>query len=173
MPRFKDKPNAGFKNTHRLHRIDRSIAGWMHRVGHPLHRVTLGIFFIWLGLLKQFGYATGSSLIASTIYFGSPEVMVPVLGWWEVAIGATLLHPATIRVSIALMAVRLPGTLLALLLKPDVCFEFFPLVPTPAGQYLIKDLMLFGAAMVIGSTVHEAPAPRQPPGETPSPTLPA
>lgn len=137
----------------RFDSIDRRISSLMHHVGHPLHRVTLGLFFIWLGLLKQFGYKTGSSLLAHTIYFGDPEIMVPVLGWWEVAIGVTLLIHATVRISILLMAIRLPGTLLALVVKHDVCFEHAPFVPTPEGQYLIKDLMLFGAAMVIGGTV--------------------
>jgi len=157
----------------KLRAFDRRVGAWMHRIGHPVHRVTLGLFFIWLGLLKQFGYATGSSLIASTVYFGSPELMVPILGWWEVAIGLTLLHPATIRLSIALMAVRLPGTFLALVLKPEVCFASIPFIPTPAGQYLIKDLMLFGAAMVIGSTVmpaaHQAEQHTAEPAAAPSP----
>jgi hypothetical protein len=93
----------------RFDAIDRRIASWMNRVGHPVHRVTLGLFFVWLGLLKQFGYKTGSSLLAHTVYFGSPETMVPILGWWEVAIGATLLFPATVRISIVLMAARVPA----------------------------------------------------------------
>lgn len=131
----------------------------MHAAGHPLHRITLALFFIWLGLLKQFGYKTGSSLLAHTIYFGSPDIMVPILGWWEVAIGLAMLSPGTVRLSILLLAVRLPGTLLALILKSDVCFQHVPLVPTPEGQYLIKDLMLFSAAMVIGGTMR---APQNP-----------
>jgi uncharacterized membrane protein YkgB len=148
----------------RFDAIDRRIASWMNRVGHPVHRVTLGLFFVWLGLLKQFGYKTGSSLLAHTVYFGSPETMVPILGWWEVAIGATLLFPATVRISIVLMAARVPGTVLALVLKPDVCFFGAPWAPTPEGQYLIKDLMLLGAAMVIGGSVraeHAADTPQE------------
>lgn len=143
----------------RLDRLDRRIAAFMHRVGHPVHRVTLALFFVWVGLLKQFGYTTGSSLLAQTVYLGSPGVTVAFLGWWEVAIGLSLLHPATIRVSILLMAIRVPGTVLALILKADVCFHGAPWAPTPEGQYLIKDLMLLGAAMVIGGTVRHRHRP--------------
>lgn len=133
--------------------LDRRIAGWMGGVGHPAHEICLGVFFAWLGALKLFGHPTGSSLLAHTIYIGSPEVMVRVLGGWEVAIGLLLLWPRTMRLAILLLFLRLPGTLLALLLKPDVCWVSFPFVPTPEGQYLIKDFFLFGAAMVIGSHV--------------------
>lgn len=143
----------------RLRELDDRIVRWMDRLGHPLHRVTLGIFFVWMGLLKQFGYSTGSSLLAHTIYLGSPEVMVPLLGWWEVAIGLALLHPATVRLSLLLMLIRLPGTFLALIFKSDICFDHVPLVPTQEGQYLIKDLMLIAAAMVIGGACRAAHKP--------------
>jgi uncharacterized membrane protein YphA (DoxX/SURF4 family) len=133
--------------------IDRRIASWMARFGHPAHRVSLGVLFIWLGLLKQFGVETGTSLIARSVYWGPPDVMVPLLGWWEVAIGACLLFRPLIRVALLLLAVRLPGTALALVLHADATFDGSVLSPTPTGQFLIKDLMLFSAALVIGGTV--------------------
>lgn len=146
-----------------IDRTDRAIAAVLLRAGHPLHRVTLGIFFVWLGLLKQFGVKTGSSLLAHTIWVGSPEFWVPALGWWEVAIGVALIVRPLNRLAILLLVIRLPGILLALVLKHDVCFDGSVLVPTLEGQYLIKDLMLFGAAMVIGGEVRggerEVPEP--------------
>ena len=63
----------------------------------------------------------------------------------------TLLSRRLTRVGIMLLLVRLPGTLLALVLHPDVTFDSFPIEPTPAGQYLLKDALLFTAALVIGS----------------------
>ncbi|GIK19378.1 MAG: hypothetical protein DYG93_05385 [Leptolyngbya sp. PLA2] len=137
----------------RLDRLDAAIAGWMDRHGHGAHRITLGVYFAWMGLLKVFGLKTGSSLLAHTIYLGSPDVMVPALGWWEAAIGMTLIVRRLNRLALLLLAIRLPGTFLALVLRADVCFDHVPLGPTPEGQYLIKDLMLFAAAMVIGGTV--------------------
>lgn len=131
----------------------------MGRYGHGLHRVSFGVIFVWLGLLKQFGFKTGSSLLADTIYFGDPAVMVPLLGWWEVAIGLCLLIRRLNRLAILLLLVRLPGTLLALVLKFDVCFAGNVLTPTIQGQYLLKDATLFFAAMVIGAMVREERQP--------------
>lgn len=139
----------------KLDSLDASIADFMHRYGHGLHRWALGIFFLWMGLLKQFGKSTGSSLLADTIYFGDPAYMVPILGWWEFAIGVCLLWMPLVRIGLLLMLIRLPGTLLALVLKADVCFDVIPWAPTHQGQYLIKDFFLFSAGMVIGAMVRE------------------
>ena len=125
----------------------------MHHWGHPIHRITLAVVFFWFGLLKIFGFDSASSIVAHTIYLGSPEIMVPLLGVWEVAIGLCLLNERLIRIAIFLLAVRLPGVLLALVFRGDVCFVDFPLVPSPEGQYLLKDFLLFGAALVIGGTI--------------------
>ena len=41
-----------------------------------------------------------------------------------------------------------------LILFPAETFIFFPFVPTLEGQYIIKNLVLISAGLVIGSTVH-------------------
>lgn len=117
--------------------------------GEPLHRVSLGILFIWFGLLKPFGLSTTTSILGHTVYWMSPEVVVPLLGWWEVAIGVALILPGLARLALLLVVIRLPGTMLALIIFPEVCFVDFPLAPTPEGQYLIKDLALFFATLAI------------------------
>jgi uncharacterized membrane protein YkgB len=136
--------------------VDDRIVGFLEQYGHRLHRRSLGVLFVWLGLLKPMGHETATSLLAHTVYWGSPETMVPVLGWWEVAIGAAMLYKPFVRVALLLLLVRIPGTLLAFALLPEVTFIEFPLVPTPEGQYLLKDLVLFFAAMAIGGSIrHE------------------
>jgi uncharacterized membrane protein YkgB len=61
-----------------------------------------------------------------------------------------------VRIALVLLLLRIPGTLLAFILLPDITFIHFPLVPTPEGQYLIKDVVLFFAAMAIGGSIqHE------------------
>jgi uncharacterized membrane protein YkgB len=144
-----------------LDRIDVRVARWMHRHGHRWHRLSLGVLFVWLGLLKFFGHKTGTSLIGQTIYLGEPELMTLVLGGWEVLVGVCLFWVPLVRLALPLLAVRLPGTLLALILKSGVCFDSVPFVPTIEGQYLLKDLALFSAAMVIGGTVRDEPHGRR------------
>lgn len=126
----------------------------MARFGHPLHRGSLGVLLLWLGGLKIVGYETGSPLLAQAVYWLPAELALPALGWWEAAIGVGLLVPSLVRAAVLLIALRLPGTLLALVLHADVSFEQVPFAPTPVRQFLIKDFRLFSAAMVIGGGAH-------------------
>ena len=47
----------------------------------------------------------------------------------------------------------MPGTFLPLILLPEVCFSNFPFGLTLEGQYIIKNLIIISAALVVGSTV--------------------
>ncbi len=132
----------------------------MERYGHVAHRIALGAFFLWSGILKSAGIPTATSVLSHVIYAGSPEVIVPVLGVWEALIGLCLVFRFLNRVAILLLAVRLPFTAAALVVLPDVCFAHVPWEPTVEGQYLVKDILLFTAAMVIGGTVRKPTHPR-------------
>ncbi len=137
----------------RIAATDRRVAAWMRRHGHRWERLALGGLFAWFGTLKILGHESATSVIAKTVYAGAPETTTTLLGVWEVGIGLCLLVPSLVRVGVALIAIRLPGTLLALVLRADVCWTDVPGVPTIQGQYLIKDLALFAAALVIGGSV--------------------
>ena len=134
-------------------KIDRRIAGWMERHGLFFLRISLGIVFIWFGILKPFGMSAAADLVARTVYWFPPDVFIPILGWWEVAIGVCLLFRPLIRVAIFLLFLQMAGTFLPLILLPNVCFIHFPYAPTIEGQYIIKNLVLISAGIVIGGTV--------------------
>jgi uncharacterized membrane protein YkgB len=86
---------------------------------------------------------------------GDPEVWVALIGWWEVAIGVGFLVPGAARIAIALLALQMVGTLLPLVLLPEVTFQpgRVPYAPTLEGQYIIKNLLIISAALVVGGTV--------------------
>lgn len=136
-----------------LNRIDQRIAGLMDKYGRFFLRISLAIIFIWFGALKFLGMSPAEELVRRTVYWFQPDIFVPVLGWWEVAIGIGLLIRPLIRVSILLLFLQMPGTMLPLILLPDVCFTQFPLGLTLEGQYIIKNLILISAALVVGGTV--------------------
>jgi uncharacterized membrane protein YkgB len=137
----------------RLQRIDNVIVELMGRIGLPFLRIGIGVVFIWFGLLKPLGLSPAADLLAKTVYWWTPEIVVPALGWWEVAIGVTFLIPQLTRVAIFLLAVQMPGTFLPLVLLPEVCFTVVPFGLTLEGQYIVKNLVIIGAALVIGSSV--------------------
>ncbi|MCG8456443.1 MAG: hypothetical protein MI919_09185 [Holophagales bacterium] len=142
-------------DSERLEEFDSRLADWMEIWGHRIHRLTLAAVFLWFGALKVAGYPSATSLIAHVVYFAPPEIMVPTLGLWEIAIGICLAFHPLVRIALLLLAIRLPGTLLALALRADVCFVEFPFIPSLEGQYLVKDFLLLGAALVIGGTIRE------------------
>lgn len=139
---------------HSFDRIDRAIAGWMQRNGIRLLRYSLGIVFVWFGALKFFdGLSPAESLVRRTVYWIDPDLFIPILGGWEVLIGLGLLYRPAIRVAIFLLFAQMPGTMLPLVLLPDVCFTVMPVGLTLEGQYIIKNLVLISAALVVGGTV--------------------
>lgn len=96
-----------------------------------------------------------AELVANTVYVVPPELFVPVLGVWEVLIGLCLLYRPLIRLGILLLFLQMPGTFLPLVLLPEVTFARFPHALTLEGQYIVKNLVMIGAALAVGATVRE------------------
>lgn len=140
-------------------RFDPLIAGWMRRHGLLYLRISIAIVFIWFGALKPFGISPAADLVKRTVYWFDPDVFIVVLGVWEVLIGLTMLFKPTVRISIFLLYLQTPGTMLPLILLPHVCFTSIPFGLTLEGQYIIKNLVLISAGLVIGGTVREPAEP--------------
>lgn len=136
-----------------LEETDRRIAAWMDRYGRWLLRISIAIVFIWFGGLKVVGMSPAEELVKSTIYFLPADLFYPILAWWEVLIGVTLLWRPLNRVAILLLFLQMPGTMLPLVLLPDVCFTSIPFGLTIEGQYIIKNLVLISAGLVVGGSV--------------------
>lgn len=145
----------------RLEQIDRSIAAFMQRYGIVALRISLAIIFVWFGILKPLGMSPAQPLVERTVYWMpllSPEQWVGVIGWWEVAIGVAFLFRSTTRIAIALLFMQMVGTFMPLVLLPEVTFQAgrIPYAPTMEGQYIIKNLLIISAALVVGGTVRPA-----------------
>lgn len=134
-----------------IDRLDRRITTIMARHGVRVLRIALAIVFFWFGLLKVLGTSPAAHLIERTVVWFDPDVFIPVLGWWEMLIGALLLFRPLIRAALLLLFLQMPGTVLPLILLPEVCFTEFPGL-TLEGQYIIKNVVLVGAAIVVGGT---------------------
>src|SRR4030067_1671683 len=86
-----------------FNRIDRRITNWMASYGILVLRISLGVVFLWFGILKFFpGLSPAQDLAARTIErlsFGlvGPEVSGPFLAGWESLIGLGLLSGRFLR----------------------------------------------------------------------------
>ena len=130
--------------------FDRVMINFSGKYGVPFLRFSIGIIFIWFGALKMIGELSPAyDLVAATIYWLTPEIIVPLLGLWEIAIGVAFLVPALTRAGIVLLAFQMPGTFLPLVLLPEVCFTVIPFGLTLEGQYIVKNLVIIGSALVI------------------------
>jgi uncharacterized membrane protein YkgB len=140
---------------------DVSITNWMARYGIALLRISLGAVFLWFGVLKFFpGLSPAQDLAARTIdtlTFGyvPARVSVPVLALWECVIGLGLVSGlrSAMRGILLLLFLQMLGTISPLFLFPSETFLQFPYAPTLEGQYIIKNLVLVSAGLVIGATV--------------------
>ena len=140
-------------------RLDYAITGWMARNGVRLLRISLGIIFFWFGVLKFFpGLSPATELATRTIdvlTFGRlpSHVAIDILAAWETLIGIGLLSGIAMRATLALLFVQMVGTITPIFLFPELVFTRVPHAPTLEGQYIIKNLVLISAAIVIGATV--------------------
>jgi uncharacterized membrane protein YphA (DoxX/SURF4 family) len=142
-----------------MDRLDRSLVRWLARYSLPFLRFGMGIIFLWFGVLKFFpGLSPANDLAVRTIdvlTFGliPGNISLILLASLETAIGAGFLTGRYMRLTLGLLVFQMAGTLTPLALFPGEAFVQFPYAPTLEGQYIIKNMVLIGAGLVIGSTV--------------------
>ncbi|MFQ5436202.1 MAG: DoxX family membrane protein [Anaerolineae bacterium] len=138
----------------KFEQTDRVITYGMARYGLAILRIGLGIIFFWFGALKLWpGLSPAEELVRNTTYFVNPDWFLPLLSVWEMAIGLGLIFNIFMRLTLLLLFLQMPGTALPLVILPEAVWTVFPYGLTLEGQYIIKNLVLIGAGLVIGGTV--------------------
>ena len=149
MTSFEDRFVTTYLNT-----LDEKLTSWMSRYGLTILRIGLGIIFFWFGMLKFFpGLSPAEPLVRNTVYFINPDLFLPILAAWETAIGLGLIWGKYMRITLLLLFLQMPGTALPIFILPDVVWTHFPYGLTLEGQYIVKNLVLIGAGLVLGATV--------------------
>ena len=139
--------------------LDATITRWMAKTGIVLLRVSLGVIYFWFGALKFFpGLSPAADLATRTleiISFGliHPDVALILLATWECVIGLGMITGKYMRVTLLLLFAQMAGTLTPLFFFPTETFLLTPIAPTMEGQYIIKNIALVSAGIVIGATV--------------------
>lgn len=142
-----------------FHSFDIQLTRWTARHALALLRISVGLVYLWFGVLKFFpGMSPAQDLAARTIgvlSFGlvPAGVAVPLLAVFETVIGAGLVSGRWLRATLLLLLCQMAGTVTPLLLFPHETFTTAPIAPTLEGQYIIKNIVLVSAAIVLGATV--------------------
>jgi putative oxidoreductase len=140
--------------TTRFAEVDARVRVFLGSTGVTALRVSIGLVFVWFGLLKVLDVSPVSDLLARTVYWLDPDFVVPALGAFEIVVGAMLILNRWLRLALALFAGQMIGTFLVFLIVPEVAFrDGNPLLLTVEGEFVIKNLVLLAAGMVIGSRV--------------------
>lgn len=134
--------------------LDARLRSFLKKISLPLMRMSLAVVFVWFGLLKIFDVSPASDLVARTVYWVDARWFVPFLGVVEVMIGVALLFGKGLRLILPVFAAQMLGTFLVLILLPEVAFlRGNPLLLTIEGEFVVKNLVLLSAGLVVGSQV--------------------
>ena len=141
-------------------KIDTLIISLMSKFGISAIRLSFAIIFIWFGILKPFGLSAAEGLVIATVDwmpFFNPQQWLAIIGWWEVLIGITFLFKKTTRVAIGLLYLQMLGTFLPLVILSEVTFQNGGSIylPTMEGQYIIKNIMIMSAALIVGASTNK------------------
>ncbi len=141
-----------------FHAIDRRVTHWLAEHGLMLLRISIGVIFIWFGVLKFWpGLSAADQLATETIdrlSFGLiPEGLARfLLAVLETAIGVGLVTGKFMRFTLLLLVGQMLGTVTPLILFPELTWSHL-FVPTLEGQYILKNIVLVSAALTIGASV--------------------
>ena len=119
-----------------------------------LVRIPIFIIFFWFGVLKIIDLSPAQQLVKDTVYwmpFLSAESWTYVIGVWEVLIAVCFLFKRTTLIAMVLLFLQMSGTFLPLVILPEITFQNSnPFLPTLEGQYIIKNIIIITAALMIG-----------------------
>lgn len=140
-------------------RVDPIITSWMNRNGLRLLRISVGIVFVWFGVLKFFpGLSPAQDLAINTIKLltfnlVSETIIINGLAFWEVLIGIGLITGKFMRETLLLLFLQMIGTFSPVLLFPEEVFTRIPYAPTLEGQYIIKNIVIISAGIALGGAL--------------------
>jgi uncharacterized membrane protein YphA (DoxX/SURF4 family) len=132
---------------------------WLIAYSIAILRVSVGAVFLGFGLLKFFpGVSPAQGLVEATTHiltFGlvPGAVALVAVATLESVIGLCLLTGRGMRCAMYLLIVQLVGILSPIVLLPGRLFSGAGIAPTLEGQYVLKDIIIVGAALVLASTV--------------------
>jgi putative oxidoreductase len=130
-----------------------------HLVLHSIRalRIAVGAVFLGFGLLKYFpGVSPAQNLTEATthlLFLGlvPGDVAIVLIATLECFIGICLLAGRPMRIAIWLLAIEFVGILSPVFLLSGRLFAGPHHAPTLEGQYVLKDIILVGAGLVIAA----------------------
>jgi uncharacterized membrane protein YkgB len=141
-----------------MNSFDLELIHIFRKISIPLARIGLFLVFFWFGALKVFALSPAAPLVESLFNRTMPihipfDVFMLLFGLFECLIGTLFLIRGAERIVIPLLFLHMVTTIMPLFFLTQVTWSGF-LVPTLEGQYIIKNIVIIAAAIVIAAHVH-------------------
>ena len=139
--------------------VSTAVDGWLERYSVPLLRISMGLVIFGFGVLKYFpGVSPAQSIVLEVnhrLTFGliPDNVTLVLFATIESLIGLSLITGWGLRVIIYPLAVWAVAILSPIVLFPGRLFSGPDHAPTLEGQYVLKDVILLTACLVIATHV--------------------
>lgn len=120
-----------------------------------LIRLSLGIIFLWYGMLKFFPTLSPAEELATRtidiMFFGliNPLLSIKLLAILEVSIGIGFLFGFYTRVVVVVFIGHMICTFAPLFILPELSFTHAPFAFTLVGQYIVKNIVFILAGILI------------------------
>jgi len=118
-------------------------------------RVSIGIIYLWFGVLKFFfGLSPAEQVASQTIHqltFGllPDNIAIQALALWECSLGVLLISCKYMRVVLIMMFIHMGFTFTPFLFFPHQTFMRLPYDFTLLGQYIMKNIIIISSGIVL------------------------
>lgn len=119
-----------------------------------LAHLALFVVFFWFGAIKLTGLSPANDLVRELL------IQIPIINVWpfesfiialglvEMCIAILFLFKKTTKLAITILIPHMFTTMLPLALLPHLTWQSF-LIPTLAGQYIIKNIVIIALALSV------------------------
>jgi len=130
---------------------------WITQNAINLLRISIGVIYVWFGALKFFpNLSPADQLAKDTIHlitFGliPSHISIILLAFWETALGFILIVGALKRTVFYILLLHMFCTFVPLFFFSEISFTTLPYGFTLVGQYIMKNLIIIAAALVLNA----------------------
>ena len=145
-----------------MHSLYERFTRWTVQHGILLLRLSLGVIFLWFGVLKFIPNLSPAEGLAIRTVEALSFGLIPkdlagfLIAGMETLIGLGFLTGKALRATLVLLAFHMLGTSMPILLFPREVFKIIPVVPTLEGQYIFKNMILASAGLVLWAKANGA-----------------
>ncbi|MFT7380717.1 MAG: putative membrane protein YkgB [Roseivirga sp.] len=128
---------------------------FFERHQHQLLRISIGILFIWFGLLKFFPGASPAERLATdtiqilTFHLIPAAINFKILATLELLLGILLVFSKEYKITFWLLVFHMLATFTPIFIQSDVTFKEIPFKLSLEGQYIIKNLVILCCAFIL------------------------